>query len=320
MSAVPQTQSPLPIKNPQAFFIGGKWVKPAGTGKLNVISPVTEQVVMTFPEASPRDVDRRGRGRARGVRQGPVAADVGARARRRAAQGRRAVEGAPARARDHVDHAGRRADQPHALSLGSAAGALRVLRQADPELSARRRAQGRARRARARREGAGRSRRGDHAVERAARAALLQGRGGPRGRLHDRREARARDAGRRVHPRRVHRSGGLAARRIQPRAGGTRDGRLPDSPSRHRQDQLHGQHRGRQAHRGRRGRAARAHELRARRQVRRDRARRRERRPRAQEPRAVLDADHGPSLLLAHARARARGAQERSARRVRRAP
>ena len=57
MSAVPQTKSPLPIKNPQAFFIGGKWVKPAGTGKLDVISPVTEQVVMTFPEASPRDVD-----------------------------------------------------------------------------------------------------------------------------------------------------------------------------------------------------------------------------------------------------------------------
>jgi len=57
MSAVPQTQSPLPIKNSQAFFVGGKWVKPAGAGKLNVISPVTEQIVMTFPEASPRDVD-----------------------------------------------------------------------------------------------------------------------------------------------------------------------------------------------------------------------------------------------------------------------
>jgi len=49
MSAVPQSKSPLPIKNPQAFFIGGKWVKPAGAGKLDVISPVTEQVVMTFP-------------------------------------------------------------------------------------------------------------------------------------------------------------------------------------------------------------------------------------------------------------------------------
>jgi acyl-CoA reductase-like NAD-dependent aldehyde dehydrogenase len=57
MSAVPQAKLPLPIKNPQAFFIGGKWVKPAGTGKLDVISPVTEQIVMTFPEASPRDVD-----------------------------------------------------------------------------------------------------------------------------------------------------------------------------------------------------------------------------------------------------------------------
>ena len=56
----------------------------------------------------------------------------------------------------------------------------------------------------------------------------------------------------------------------------------------------------------------------ARRQVRRHRAGRRERRPRAREPRAVLDADHGPGLLLAHARARARVAQERGARRIRR--
>ena len=46
------------VKSHDAFFIGGKWVKPAGTGKLNVISPVTEEVIMTFPEASERDVDR----------------------------------------------------------------------------------------------------------------------------------------------------------------------------------------------------------------------------------------------------------------------
>jgi acyl-CoA reductase-like NAD-dependent aldehyde dehydrogenase len=57
MSAVPQAKAEISVKNPQSFFIGGKWVKPAGSGKLNVISPVTEQVVMTFPEATPRDVD-----------------------------------------------------------------------------------------------------------------------------------------------------------------------------------------------------------------------------------------------------------------------
>jgi len=58
MSAVPQTKPAFPIKNPNAFFIGGKWEKPSGTSKLSVISPVTEEVVATFPEAQPRDVDR----------------------------------------------------------------------------------------------------------------------------------------------------------------------------------------------------------------------------------------------------------------------
>ena len=58
MSAVPQTKPAFPIKNPNAFFIGGKWEKPSSTAKLSVISPVTEEVVQTFPEAQPRDVDR----------------------------------------------------------------------------------------------------------------------------------------------------------------------------------------------------------------------------------------------------------------------
>jgi aldehyde dehydrogenase (NAD+) len=57
MNAVPQSKTESSIKNPHAFFIGGKWRKPAGDGKLEVISPVTEEVVMTFAEASPRDVD-----------------------------------------------------------------------------------------------------------------------------------------------------------------------------------------------------------------------------------------------------------------------
>jgi acyl-CoA reductase-like NAD-dependent aldehyde dehydrogenase len=58
MSAVPQTTPDLPVKFPDAFFIGGKWEKPAGKNKLEVISPVTEQVVMRFAEASPADVDK----------------------------------------------------------------------------------------------------------------------------------------------------------------------------------------------------------------------------------------------------------------------
>jgi acyl-CoA reductase-like NAD-dependent aldehyde dehydrogenase len=58
MSAVPQTTATLPVRSPDAFFIGGKWEKPAAKGKLEVISPVTEQVVMRFAEASPADVDK----------------------------------------------------------------------------------------------------------------------------------------------------------------------------------------------------------------------------------------------------------------------
>jgi len=58
MNAVPQTPAPLSIKSPQAFYIGGHWEKPLGKGQLNVISPVTEEVVMTFAEASTADVDK----------------------------------------------------------------------------------------------------------------------------------------------------------------------------------------------------------------------------------------------------------------------
>jgi acyl-CoA reductase-like NAD-dependent aldehyde dehydrogenase len=58
MSAVPQTPADLPVKHPDCFFIDGQWVKPAGKGTLDVISPVTERVVMRFPEATPADVDR----------------------------------------------------------------------------------------------------------------------------------------------------------------------------------------------------------------------------------------------------------------------
>ncbi len=47
----------LPIRSPDAFFIGGGWKKPAGKGKLEIISPVTEKCIMTFAEASPGDVD-----------------------------------------------------------------------------------------------------------------------------------------------------------------------------------------------------------------------------------------------------------------------
>jgi acyl-CoA reductase-like NAD-dependent aldehyde dehydrogenase len=46
------------IKSPQSLFIGGDWVKPLSDRTLQVISPVTEEVLMSFPEASERDMDR----------------------------------------------------------------------------------------------------------------------------------------------------------------------------------------------------------------------------------------------------------------------
>jgi acyl-CoA reductase-like NAD-dependent aldehyde dehydrogenase len=58
MSAVPQAPAGLPVKSPDAFFIGGKWEKPATKGKLDVISPVTEELIVKFAEASPQDVDK----------------------------------------------------------------------------------------------------------------------------------------------------------------------------------------------------------------------------------------------------------------------
>ena len=58
MSAVPDTSTELSIKSPHSLFIGGRWQKPAEAGELKVISPVTEQVVMTFAEATPKDIDR----------------------------------------------------------------------------------------------------------------------------------------------------------------------------------------------------------------------------------------------------------------------
>jgi len=57
MSTAQQAISELSIQSPHAFYIGGSWQKPIGSGKLEIISPVTEECVMTFAEASPGDVD-----------------------------------------------------------------------------------------------------------------------------------------------------------------------------------------------------------------------------------------------------------------------
>jgi len=46
------------MTNYDSFFIGGKWVPPAGTGTLEVISPATEEPVGRVPEATNADMDR----------------------------------------------------------------------------------------------------------------------------------------------------------------------------------------------------------------------------------------------------------------------
>ena len=40
------------------FYIGGEWVDPAGGDLLEVISPVTEEVIATVPDAVDADIDR----------------------------------------------------------------------------------------------------------------------------------------------------------------------------------------------------------------------------------------------------------------------
>jgi aldehyde dehydrogenase (NAD+) len=51
-------ESSLSIQHPHSFFVGGGWVEPTSGDILSVISPVTEDVVMTFAEAKQGDVDR----------------------------------------------------------------------------------------------------------------------------------------------------------------------------------------------------------------------------------------------------------------------
>src|SRR5690554_4264619 len=45
-------------KSPERFFIGGKWLEPISKSQLKVISPVTEELVITYPEAGKADIDR----------------------------------------------------------------------------------------------------------------------------------------------------------------------------------------------------------------------------------------------------------------------
>ncbi len=44
--------------NQETLFIGGEWVKPASTKRIEAISATTEEVIGSVPEGSPADIDR----------------------------------------------------------------------------------------------------------------------------------------------------------------------------------------------------------------------------------------------------------------------
>jgi len=48
----------LSIHAPECVFVDGKWTPPLGKDRLSVISPVTEEEIMTFPDGTPGDMDR----------------------------------------------------------------------------------------------------------------------------------------------------------------------------------------------------------------------------------------------------------------------
>jgi aldehyde dehydrogenase (NAD+) len=46
------------IRSFDKLFIGGKWVEPSSDRRIEVVSPITEQVIATVPEATEADMDR----------------------------------------------------------------------------------------------------------------------------------------------------------------------------------------------------------------------------------------------------------------------
>jgi acyl-CoA reductase-like NAD-dependent aldehyde dehydrogenase len=46
------------LKHPEAFFIGGEWVKPLGRRRFDIVYPVTEKVIGSCPAASVADIER----------------------------------------------------------------------------------------------------------------------------------------------------------------------------------------------------------------------------------------------------------------------
>ena len=259
---------------PEKLFIGGQWVEPISKQRLQVISPVTEERILNYPEAGPADIDR-------AVAEARDAFDNGPWPRMAPAERARYLRKVAELLTERLDDIA----NAWTLQVGAPIMLTKKLVGQNPTLfnyyadlietlSVRGRAQARRWRQGEGGEGAGRCLRRDHAVECAAGAAELQGGGRPGGRLHHRIEAFARDAAGGLHPRRVHREGRIARGRVQPGAGRPRGRRLSCASQGRRQGGLHRLDRRRQAHRRRLRAAPRARQPGAWRQVAGDSARR----------------------------------------------
>jgi acyl-CoA reductase-like NAD-dependent aldehyde dehydrogenase len=51
------THPQIAVRSPRSFFIGGNWARPSTDRELSVISPITEETLLKFAEATERDVD-----------------------------------------------------------------------------------------------------------------------------------------------------------------------------------------------------------------------------------------------------------------------
>jgi aldehyde dehydrogenase (NAD+) len=54
----PSRRTEPPVRNPHAFFIGGKWVDPSSTATIDVIDSATEELFFTVAEARETDMNR----------------------------------------------------------------------------------------------------------------------------------------------------------------------------------------------------------------------------------------------------------------------
>ena len=104
----------MTVTQESAVLIGGRWTPSVDGHTVPVISPATEEPIAHVTLGGVQDIERAVARRARGLRRGPVAADVAVRARARARACERAAHAAPRRARGDAHAGGRHADQADA--------------------------------------------------------------------------------------------------------------------------------------------------------------------------------------------------------------